>query len=547
MQLSNFQNFLNFKGATINVNALSDTHGHLELADSAYQTLMENDAFEYEQKGKANYLIAGGDWFISGDKKGFQSNPNQNLAKFQEIIFNKFIGKIKESVPNLEVIFCLGNHDDDGGNKILLDNIRNIDATTVVSNIDKNNPKDFKEVLEEGKLVDSKIDFIDDDKDPNLKHALLNLDICPINFEYYQKDSKNLGLLDNKKIAQKFVTPEDYEKTLEEVIRKIDDFKEKYPNGSIITTVHTGVDFAQNLAQKRQVDLIFNAHEHKEGTKYVNRVPIVELSQNFLDIVNAKIIKDDEGKTSAIEITTMHPKNKKFEAGEIENLRKTIFKEDLKKKYRISINDESLKSLDIKNVRNSNSHLANLITDSILDEIKQVDDSVQIFALNASSFRGGFELEEGEKGNVSFFELSNCLDGLSSEQANIFVNEISGQKLAYLVLDNFLFNEIDTEKNPLIQYSGLKIDKSALMEASKQGAGFNELCQFITLEETNEPINPNQTYKIANVEKYFIKSKNEKIKDMINDAYPLNLSAREAFENHFKKNNEVIYEPKVRL
>lgn len=333
---------------------------------------------------------------------------------------------------------------------------------------------------------------------------------------------------------------------MDEVIRKIDVFKEKYPLGSVITTVHTGVDFAYNLAQKRQVDLILNAHEHKNGTQYVNGVPIVELSQNFLDIINVKIIKDDEGKTSAIEIKTMHPKDGNYKPGEIEELRKTIFKEDLKKKYRITPQDDSI-SLNMKNVRNSNSHLANLITDSILDEIKQIDDSVQIFALNASSIRGGFELEEGKAGNVCFFELSNCLDGLSSEQANVFVNEISGQKLAYLVLDNFSFNEIDTEKNPIIHYSGLKIDKKGFMEASKQGASYRELCQFMTLEETGEPINPNQTYKIANVEKYFIKSKDEKIKSMINDAYPLDLSARQAFENHFKKNDEVIYKPKTRF
>lgn len=199
MQISKVQNFLNFKGATININALSDTHGHLELADSAYQTLIQNDAFESEEKGKANYLITGGDWFISGDKKGFQSNPNQPLAKFQEIIFNKFIGKIKEDFPNLKVIFCLGNHDDDGGNKLLLDNIKNIDAQTIISNIDLNDPKDFSEALKNGDIIDSKIDFIEDDKDPNLVHAVLNLDVCPINFEYYQKDSKNFGLLDNKK------------------------------------------------------------------------------------------------------------------------------------------------------------------------------------------------------------------------------------------------------------------------------------------------------------------------------------------------------------
>ncbi len=546
MRISPIQKSFNFKGATININALSDTHGHLELADCAYQTLMENDAFERDEKGKANFLIIGGDWFISGDKKGFQSNPARPLAKFQEIIFNKFIGNIKKTFPNLETIFCLGNHDDDGGNKMLLENIKNIDAQTIVSNLDIQNPGDFEEIVREGKLTDSKISFVPDDKKPGFAHAVLNLDVCPVNFAYYQKESKNLGLVDNVKVAQKFVKPEDYEKTMQKVIAQIDDFKEKYPQGTVITTLHTGVDFAQNLAEQRKVDLIFNAHEHKRGIEYINGVPIVQLSQNFLDVINAKITKDDDGKTSKIKINVMHPDDKKFPPGEIEELRKAIFKEDLKKKYRINKKGFDV-FFEIANVRSSGSHLANLITDAILDEIKQKDNSVQIFALNASSIRGGFKLDEKNGKNVSFFELSNCLDGLSPEQAEIYVNEVSGEKLAYMILDNLLFNQIDTEKNPIIHYSGLIIDKKGMLNAHENQAGLKELCKFIILEETGKSIDPEENYKIANVEKYFIKSKNEKIRDLKQNARPIGLNARNAFENHFKKNIEVSYEAKTRF
>lgn len=116
-----------------------------------------------------------------------------------------------------------------------------------------------------------------------------------------------------------------------------------------------------------------------------------------------------------------------------------------------------------------------------------------------------------------------------------------------MVLDNFLFNRLDTEKNPLMHYSGLKIDKTGLMAAYERGIVGDELCQYITLTDTNEQIDPNKQYRIANVEKYFIKATNEKIKEFYSSSKPLNINIHDLFKDHFKKHPNIHYTPDIRL
>ena len=65
MKINPFNMTPSFKGANISITALSDTHGSLELTDRGYRAIINNDVFEKEEKGKAKYLIIGGDWFIS--------------------------------------------------------------------------------------------------------------------------------------------------------------------------------------------------------------------------------------------------------------------------------------------------------------------------------------------------------------------------------------------------------------------------------------------------------------------------------------------------
>ncbi len=545
MQISFNQNLVSFKGATININAISDTHGHIELADNAYQSLMYHDAFEKEEKGKTNYLIVAGDWFMSGDKKGYLSNPNETNASFQNKILNFLIRKIKGDFPNTKTLIIPGNHDFDSDKKTFIDTVNASDAQYIISNLDYNNPNGIEKLADEGKIIESQIDFVEDDKDASKYHAILNLGIIPINLKYYQKHFDDINLIDNVKIPQKFVESENYEKTKQSVMEKITVFKEKYPTGTVILTCHTGCGFADSCAMEGNIDLIFNAHEHKDNIRFVNNIPIVELGQNFQKIANVKITKDDEGKTESTRLECFNPAREKYQAGTIDKFLKKLLKKDFKKRFSINSTNETIKELNCQDIRSGNNYLANVVVDVILDSIKEVDDSVQIFALNASSIRSGFSINKGK--NVCNYELLNCLSGLQKDEAEIFVNEVTGEELCKMVLQNYLFSAMDTEKNPIIHYAGLATNKTKILESYKQGAKAADLHEYIRLLETGEAIDLNKKYKIANINKYFYKSKYPNATTLFKEAYPINMNAVDAFGDYFKRHKSYTFYPEIRI
>ncbi len=539
MQITPIKNFIPFKGATVNITALSDTHGNLPSVDVACQSLLndKNDFFEKEEDGKINFLIIGGDWFISGAKNGFLSAPTKPLIKFQSQMLNKFLSKIREKFPETKTLFVPGNHEFDGGAKLFGETIRDIDMDVVCSNLDFENSPLFEEAIDEGKVVSSKISFVTDDKDETKEYAILNLGIAPVNLSYYQSDLDGINLIENTCTAQKMVKPEQFEQTRKIIRGKIDNFKEEYPNGIVILTCHTGVGFADLLAEDGRINIIFDGHEHKDDTKIVNGIPIVGMNQNFNKLVNAKININDDGAAKTMFISQKNPHDEEYEEGDIGRFYKELFKKDLKKIYTLKVKNPDVKELSTRNIRSQNNYLANFVVDGILDSIKQVDDSVQIFALNASSIRNGFQV--GEQPTVSPFEVSSCLDGINYNQGEIYVTELSGREISQLVLDNFLFNQIDTERNPLFHYSGIKIDKKGFLKAYQNGKMGAELCKYITLDETGEAISPTEGYKIANPEKFFTKSRHGKIRGLKNASYSIGLNVHDAFNNYFKNHPTV--------
>ncbi len=530
MKICSDFNRLSFKSAVININAVSDTHGELARADNALETMKElsQDIFVKEGKGKKNIFAICGDWFMSGAKKGFTQNPDKPLAFFQLDILNEFINQIN-SIQNNSVLFVAGNHEFDGGVSLFDKIASRLNAEIIMTNLKKYKSPALIESAD--KILKQKIIEVDDDKNPDLKHKVLFLGISPVNMSAYKKDLRGIEFLNNSPSYQANITKNDYLKTLENCKRQIARFKRKNPNGIVVLLNHTGVGFADNLANESNVDLVLNGHEHKNNIRTVNDTLIVEMSQDFNKLINAKLKIDDRGKLSNIELKTYYPAEGKTN-GPISELYNKLFGEDLKPKYGITTPNPQITQLDIKFIRNKNNYLSNFVTDSVLEEIKKIRPDVDFFALNSSSIR--HPLKISKEPAISNFDIINVLSGINDDEGDIVISEVTGKQILEMVLDNILNNNIAPQKNSLIQYSGLKINKTKLLKAFVNRSPKEELINNIFNATTNEPLILNKKYKIANVIKYFNKTKNQRIKVMKDTSKSLNVTVQELFKKHFE-------------
>lgn len=537
---SNYNTHPAFKAAFVSINALSDTHGNLLYANNALEELRENkeDVFYKEGCGRANILAVCGDWFMDGARKGYLSNPERENAKFQLDILNGFINQVKGIAQNTISLFTPGNHEFDGGIPLLDNVLANMNADVIMSNLDIKNSEGFAKSISGNKILNEKIVEVTDDKNPNLKHKLLFLGVSPVNMYAYQKDMKGVSFLNNIRKSQANVKKEDYQETLDDCKQRISRFKKENPNGVVILMSHTGVEFSDNLAKESSIDLVFDGHEHKDEIRYVNGTPIVPLSQNFKKLVNAKININDEGKLNGIYLSSYFPlKNKK--AGPLQYLYRMLFYKDIKPEYTIKPSLDGIDKLDVEGIRKGNNFLANFVTDSILAELKKKDSTIDFFALNASAIR--HSLNVSDQASVSNFDIMDVLNGIKESEASVMTTKLKGIDITYMVLDNFLFNRELPEKNPLIHYAGLQIDRTGMIKAYDEGASLEELSKFIIDVSTNKCIDTNKNYKIANVEKYFNKSQNDVIKRMKDFSEYTGDKVQHLFRQHFLESGGSLY------
>ena len=538
---NNYKHNVSFRGATLNINAFSDTHGELSLANQALEEMRsrKNDIFlKTNEKGTANVISVCGDWFMDGSRKGYLTNPSKEVARFQLDVLNEFIRQIKGIASNTMTLFTPGNHEFDGGVKLLDDVFANLDAEVLFSNLDISSSDGFQKSISGNKIINEKIVTVEDDKNQELEHKFLFLGISPVNMPAYQKKLDGVSLIDAIPKPQRYVSKEDYKKTLDYCKGQISEFKKQNPNGHVILMCHTGVNFADTLARESEVDLVFDGHEHKDPIRVVNGTPIVPVSQNFKNIVNAKMKVDDDGSLADIGLKSFSPLENKTK-GPLLKLYRKLFVKDTKNKYSIRTDNVNIQQLGLKDIREGNSFLANFITDIILDELRKKDNSVDFFALNSSSIR--HPLNVSKKPKNSFLDIMNVLSGIKEEESRIMTTELTGNDILYMILDNFLFNKDMPQQNSLIHYSGLIIDRTSMLEKYEQNSDINDLAKYVIISETGKPIDPEQHYKIANVEKYFNKSQNSRIKEFKDYSEYTGYTLQELFKKHFQESDGKLY------
>lgn len=544
MKINSIQPYhFSFKGAQMSITAFSDTHGQLEDIGSFWEEIEKNkdDIFLKEGKGKKDVVAVAGDWFMAGNVKGYKSNPDYNSQKYQLLFFNKLMKMFSRMSKSITSIFTIGNHELDAGFEEFSKCARKLNSQIVSTNVDL----ESSDVLKHHALRSKTIE-IQDDKDPSLVHKVLFLGVSPGNMSYYNKKLEGIKFLDDVYKPQSKITPDEVKNSINAVKKEIEEFKKENPKGAIVLLDHFGGTFQDELLrQKLPVNVILSAHEHLDYDELKGSALIVKLFQNFKKFENVKINFDDNGDLSGIKTHAYYPKGLSG-TNEMQDFYERVFKKDIEQSYSIPARD-GICDLELKGVRYKNSYLANYITDVILNRIQKRIPETDFFALNASAIRGPLKTKEG--GEVNNINILLTLNGIRNEDANIMLSRVTGREILYMIAENVMSNAQSREKNPLNHYSGLSYNKTMLIKGIQMGLDEKNLISFIR-DKNGEPLDLDREYLLANVEKFFLKSKNPFIKELYtsNRTAMTLLNAKEEFKKHFEENlNEVSASKEIRV
>lgn len=544
MKINSIQPYhFSFKGAQMSITAFSDTHGQLEDIGSFWEEIEKNkdDIFLKEGKGKKDVVAVAGDWFMAGNVKGYKSNPDYNSQKYQLLFFNKLMKMFSRMSKSITSIFTIGNHELDAGFEEFSKCVRKLNSQIVSTNVDL----ESLDVLKHHALRSKTIE-IQDDKDPSLVHKVLFLGVSPGNMSYYNKKLKGIKFLDDVYKPQSKITPDEVKNSINAVKKEIEEFKKENPKGAVVLLDHFGGTFQDELLrQKLPVNVILSAHEHLDYDELKGSALIVKLFQNFKKFENVKINFDDNGDLSGIKTHAYYPKGLSG-TNEMQDFYERVFKKDIEQSYSIPARD-GICDLELKGVRYKNSYLANYITDVILNRIQKRIPETDFFALNASAIRGPLKTKEG--GEVNNINILLTLNGIRNEDANIMLSRVTGREILYMIVENVMSNAQSREKNPLNHYSGLSYNKTMLIKGIQMGLDEKNLISFIR-DKNGEPLDLDREYLLANVEKFFLKSKNPFIKELYtsNRTAMTLLNAKEEFKKHFEENlNEVSASKEIRV
>lgn len=544
MKINSIQPYhFSFKGAQMSITAFSDTHGQLEDIGSFWEEIEKNkdDIFLKEGKGKKDVVAVAGDWFMAGNVKGYKSNPDYNSQKYQLLFFNKLMKMFSRMSKSITSIFTIGNHELDAGFEEFSKCARKLNSQIVSTNVDL----ESSDVLKHHALRSKTIE-IQDDKDPSLVHKVLFLGVSPGNMSYYNKKLEGIKFSDDVYKPQSKITPDEVKNSINAVKKEIEEFKKENPKGAVVLLDHFGGTFQDELLrQKLPVNVILSAHEHLDYDELKGSALIVKLFQNFKKFENVKINFDDNGDLSGIKTHAYYPKGLSG-TNEMQDFYERVFKKDIEQSYSIPARD-GICDLELKGVRYKNSYLANYITDVILNRIQKRIPETDFFALNASAIRGPLKTKEG--GEVNNINILLTLNGIRNEDANIMLSRVTGREILYMIAENVMSNAQSREKNPLNHYSGLSYNKTMLIKGIQMGLDEKNLISFIR-DKNGEPLDLDREYLLANVEKFFLKSKNPFIKELYtsNRTAMTLLNAKEEFKKHFEENlNEVSASKEIRV
>jgi len=580
-QYGNINNLLKFGQAQANIFATSDNHGKFDSMPDMAETIQKHsdeifpssDILDIKNpESVKNIGIFNGDWFMDPAKGSYLTHPDKKAGDFQLLFLNKLIEQIKKPLKNFIALNAVGNHCLDGGDKYYVDLVtrKNNEFTTVLSNcnfekspIIQNLTPEQKEKIKSSYLLE-----IPDDKNENLKHKILVLGVVIMGVDFYNPGIVNgLDIIDRTDKKDSKIKEENIKQTYEVLNNIIQDFKKENPKGAVVLMSHTGNAISKMLASNvKDINLILNGHDHKDTqeifkTPQGKEVPILSLGDDNKFFNSVHLNFDDDGNLKISYKKFDSEKSLESKNNELGRLLKECFSKDKEPYFYIRGNEGQV--LSQKNIRKQNNLLANFATDGVLSSIKKYVPDVQIFGLASSAIRQDFVV--GKKGNNNL-ELRNIFSGQTDDLSEVYVADVKGDNIVSMVIENLEDHLMDEDRNTIVQWSGLQIDKSGIKNVlSSVDTRFAPEETFVNTDPMAtlalkpkliapyikvkndqgeyKPIDMEKIYKMALPNYFFKRPKLATAQKLENQYVPLNKTMDQLFREYLSDNNFVVNAP----
>lgn len=509
MKVQQINGGINFQSARLNMIVSSDNHGNLTTLPEFFNAIEKNkdDIFQKAQEPSTlNLFINAGDFFINPSKKGFLTSPKSTNGAIQK----KFLGELIEDVKGLlpkearfDALYTPGNHCFDGGDKTLFELISIPSMTTVLTNLDKSTSK-----IPKNKLVESKHYQIPDSEDPNYKHHVLVLGVTIPTMKFYNPGLlKDVHFVNDSDRKDTHLNKENLTETFGLLKEKVDEFKEKYPNGIVMLNSHMGTRISKMIRDEvGGIDEIFDAHQHDCSTtsKGNNRITSLGKDNEIVKLISLEIEKNGDIERETDTYFTKAYELNGLEANKLKDLLDETFQKDVFPIIKMNDPKHELTELELTpNIRYANSHLANYLTSAIKRSIREVHTDISAVGLQSSIIRGGI------KDNSNNLELMKVFDGVSEDLSGLKIGNVKGEDLVGLIVENIDANIKSKKRNTIIHWSDIQVNRTLIgdiLAGKEKDKTFYDAVKFrINAQFPFEKIDPNKDYKIAIADKYLVK------------------------------------------
>ena len=539
---------ISFRSSILNIVSMADNHGNFLGIPQVIETIKVNcdDIFEKgKEKSTKNVLAIAGDYFMNPNQKGLLTDKTKTTGDIQYLFLMLLLSQIRKIAGgsgNFDTLYGIGNHCYGGGDKWLYDKLKKMTGmTTIMSNIDLQKSPYVKNLINKtNKFVISKVYHIPDDKNSQKENTVLFLSVNIPSTYYNPHSLKYTHFLDETNKNDASIKEVDLKNTLKTIGTQVNNFKEKYPNSAIVLMSHMGnpisTIFAKNIPN---IDIILNAHDHKEYSLKIGKTLILSHGQNnkFIRATNIKF--DDTGKIESI-------KEQKYETTPYDYIARRdkiigpfvrkILKEDLVPLVEYSKDSGITEEMLYDNsIRYKNSVLANYITSGIKTALNEKTKKADCIGIPSTIIRNGLKSHD-RRTTFNNIDLLDMFKGVDENSSGLKIGVLTGEEIIKFITENVKNNLKSKTRNALIQWSDFQINKSLLAQIF---IGLSKQDYYSAIKFRNEQtgkfenIEPSKKYKILLAEKYLNKKgSNFKITEKISKKF---FKISETYEELFRK------------